>query len=47
MAKPFTIKNIPADEIDAMTAAMVKLGATGVKKTKNDDGTYNLDGTFP
>jgi hypothetical protein len=47
MAKELLAKNVPADEIDDMVKAFSALGATNIKKIKNADGSFNLEGTFP
>jgi hypothetical protein len=47
VAKELLAKNVPEDEIDEMVKAFEKLGATEVKKVENEDGTFDLEGTFP
>jgi hypothetical protein len=47
MANELLAKNVPADEIEDMKKAFEKLGATNIKATKNADGTFNLEGSFP
>ncbi|WP_158228729.1 hypothetical protein [Bradyrhizobium sp. Y36] len=47
MTKQLLAKNIPADEIDDVEEAFKALGATELKKDKQPNGTYNLEGTFP
>ena len=44
--KELLAKKIPAKDIDKMVKSFEKLGATDIKKTKNTDGTFNLEGTF-
>jgi hypothetical protein len=46
MAKQVVVSNIPADEVDEMEEVLVKkMKAKNVKRTKNDDGTFTLEGT--
>ena len=45
--KELLAKNVPAEDIDEMVKSFEKLGATNIKKTKNADGTFNLEGSFP
>jgi hypothetical protein len=48
MAKKVVLaKHVPANEVDEMEAAFTALGATDIKKEKQADGTFNLEGTFP
>jgi hypothetical protein len=47
MAKQLLATEIPADEIDDVEATFKALGATDIKKEKQLDGTYNLEGNFP
>jgi hypothetical protein len=47
VSKELLAKKVPADEVDEMEAAFKKLGATDIKKVKQPDGTFNLEGTFP
>jgi hypothetical protein len=47
MAKKVVLtKNIPKEDIEEMERVLRELGATDIKKEKNDDGTFNLEGTF-
>jgi hypothetical protein len=47
MAKVFVLNNIPPDEVDAMEATMRDdLHATDIKRTKQDDGDFTLEGTL-
>jgi hypothetical protein len=46
MAKVLLAKNVPADEVDEMEATFKQLGATDIKREKQTDGTFNLEGTF-
>ena len=45
MAKELLAKKVPAKEVDKTVKAFEKLGAT-VTKTKNADGTFNIEGSF-
>jgi hypothetical protein len=45
--KELLVKNVPADLVDRKVKAFSILGATNIKKVKNPDGTYNIEGTFP
>lgn len=46
MSKVVVIKNIPADEIDGMEKTMRDtFHATNIKRTKQDDGNFTLEGT--
>jgi hypothetical protein len=47
MAKQLLAKEVPADEVDELEKAFKALGATDIKKEKQADGTYNLEGNFP
>jgi hypothetical protein len=47
MAKQLLAKNVPADEVDQVEATFQALGATDIKKEKQPDGTFNLEGNFP
>jgi hypothetical protein len=47
MAKQLLAKNVPADEVDQLEQAFQALGATDIKKEKQTDGTFNLEGNFP
>ena len=46
MAKVLLAKEVPADEVDEIVEAFEVLGAT-VKKEKQPDGSFNVEGTFP
>jgi hypothetical protein len=40
------VKNISADELEREKAIFAELHATDVKVTENDDGTFDLEGSF-
>jgi hypothetical protein len=40
-------KHVPANEVEEMEQAFEALGATDIKKEKQADGTFNLEGNFP
>ncbi|MGH6709245.1 MAG: hypothetical protein ACREEK_09770 [Bradyrhizobium sp.] len=45
--KKVLAKRIPKDEVKDIEDAFEALGATDIKKVKQADGTFNLEGTFP
>jgi hypothetical protein len=47
MAKQLLAKEVPAEDVDEVEQAFQALGATDIKKEKQDDGTFNLEATFP
>jgi hypothetical protein len=45
--KQVLAKHVPKEEVEEMEKAFEALGATEIKKVKQTDGTYNLEGNFP
>lgn len=44
--KTLVAKHVPADKVDAFIKALqTPPAATGIKKTKNDDGTFDVEAT--
>lgn len=46
MGKELHGKKVPANEVDKVVKTFEKLGATNIKKTRNPDGTFEIEGTF-
>jgi hypothetical protein len=47
MSQILVVRDVPADDVDLLTAAFKKGKATKVQKTAQPDGNFTLKATFP